>query len=98
MFVVVNAEAIPDHLRGYTSRFLVQIAPNLFVGKVSRLVADALWEDLCSHASTGQITMVRSTANYETGFEILSHGGNGVDIHDFDGVQLPVWQRERPGQ
>ena len=90
MFVVVNADAIPDHLRGFTSRFLVQVAPNLFVGKVSRAVADALWKDLCSHASTGQVTMVRSTASHETGFEISSHGQNKITIRDFDGIQLPV--------
>lgn len=98
MFVVVNADAIPDHLRGYTSRFLVQVAPNLFVGKVSRTVADALWEDLCAHTTTGQVTMVRSTAGHETGYEILSHGEKQVAIRDFDGIQLPVRLRERPGQ
>ena len=89
MFVVVSVATIPDHLRGYTGRFLQQAGPGLYVGKVSGRVADALWEKLVTYSGSGCIAMVISTAN-DIGFELRLHQVPGIEVADFDGLVLPV--------
>lgn len=38
MFVVITATKLPDHVRGYVSRFLVEVDQGVYVGTVSRRV------------------------------------------------------------
>jgi len=94
MFVVVQARAIPEHVKGYTDRFLVEITSSLYVGTLSRKVADLLWEALVSHNIEGGIAMVLSSSSTEQGYEVRLDGNQLAAMHDFNGLTLPVWQRK----
>jgi len=89
MFAVVSAPAVPEHLRGYIGRFLQQIGPSLYVGKMSPNKADLLWEQLVEHAHTGGLVMVCSKHN-DSGFSVRMHNVSGFRIAEFDGIELPV--------
>ncbi len=88
MFIVLISTNVPDHLRGYLSRFAVEIEAGVFVGKVSRAVADRLWERGVQATSEGRLTQIRSTSEVEQGFEIRVHGDDAPEVCEFDGIQL----------
>lgn len=88
MFVVVNAVAIPDHLRGYLSRFLSEVTTGLYVGVVSARVRDNLWERAVSAAGSGSLTLVYNDAAREQGFALRSTGTGSRPVLDLDGMLL----------
>ncbi len=94
MFVVVEARAVPEHVKGYASRFLVEVTSSLYVGTMSRKVADELWDVLVEHAEEGGLAMVLSSSSTEQGYEVRLAGEQLAEMRDFDGVQLPVWNRK----
>ena len=79
---------VPEHLRGYISRFAVEIEAGVFVGKVSRAVADRLWERGVEATREGRLTQIRSTSIAEQGFEIRTHGDDAPEVCELDGLQL----------
>ena len=86
MFRVINAVSIPDHLRGYLSRFLSEVTTGLYVGVVSARVRDNLWERAVSAADTGSITFIYNDPAREQGFSLRSTGVNSRSILDLDGM------------
>ncbi len=97
MFVVVEARAIPDHVKGYTDRLLVEVSSSLYVGTMSRKVAEALWVVLRDYCADGAVVMIMSGASTEQGYEVRMHGESRVVMQDFAGVQLPAWDRKIAG-
>lgn len=93
MFAVVHLEAVPDHLRGYLSRFLQEVHTGLYVGVVTSTVLDELWNRVCDAAKDGRASLVSSDPTIETGFALRIHGVTSHRLVDFDGIKLPV---ERP--
>jgi CRISPR-associated protein Cas2 len=89
MFIVLVAHAIPEHLRGYTSRFLTQVDPATYVGVASRRVVDELWSALQENAATGSMVLVESD-NSECGYRVRTCGDRTVRIVDYDGWPLAV--------
>ena len=89
MFAVVSTTSVPDHLRGYLTRFLQQTGPGLYVGKLSPRVADQVWDRLIKAANEGAVVMVCS-AHDDAGFTVRMHQVTGSKLVDFDGVGLPV--------
>ena len=94
MFVVAHAAAVPDHLKGYVDRFLVEVSPSLYVGTLTRRVAEELWNSLVEHRVEGHITFVVSSSSTEQGYEVWVEGRDDVAIRDFDGLALPAWSRK----
>lgn len=94
MFIVIQARAIPDHVRGYTDRFLTEVSSSLYVGNLSRKVAENLWDVLVEHNIEGGVVMILSNSKNEQGYEILLDGNQRCEIGDFDGLFLPVWDRK----
>ena len=89
MIVVVSAAAIPEHLRGYVSRFMVQVDANLFVGNLTPKIADAIWSDLIRYSGCGSITMVREDRSQELEFSVATHGPRRAFVPvDLDGLML----------
>lgn len=86
MFVVVNAVAIPDHLRGYLSRFLSEVTTGLYVGVVSARVRDNLWERAVSAAGSGSLTLIYNDAAREQGFALRSTVSGSRPVLDLDGM------------
>ncbi len=86
--VVVTLELVPPRLRGGLTRWLTEIGPGVFVGRVSSLVRDQLWELIITEAAaTGRAVLVNRAAN-EQGYEIRMHGDSKRRVVDVDGLQL----------
>jgi CRISPR-associated protein Cas2 len=89
VFVVLRVAAAPQHLRGYLSRFLVEIAAGTYVGTISRRVADSIWDRsvLATGAET-DLVMVRSDSQSEQGYTMRMRSGRAYDVVDLDGLVL----------
>ena len=91
--VVVVLERVAAALRGELSRWMLEIRPGVFVGNVSSLVRDKLWDELVQKLHGG-CAIVAYTTNNEQGFEVRVAGEPAREIADFDGLLLV---RERKG-
>ncbi len=45
--IVLILEKVPTSLRGELTRWLLELKAGVFVGKVSAMVRDRLWEHVC---------------------------------------------------
>lgn len=81
---------VPEGLRGHLTKWLMEVAPGVFVGKVSARVRDELWKITASGLEGGTALMVLSARN-EQGFEIrnLGHRWQPVDLDGFVALRRP---------
>jgi len=84
--VVLVLTACPSGLRGYVTRWLLEISPGVFTGQVGYRVRDLLWEKTVSLLKDGRAIMVFSARN-EQHLEFRVHRHDWVPT-DFDGVSL----------
>ena len=87
--VVVVLESVPPALRGELSRWLIEPKPGVFIGDVSALVRDKLWEKCCRAKRTGGVIQAWST-NTEQGYAIRTFGRTKREVVEMDGVQLMI--------
>lgn len=85
MTVIVVA-ACPVGLRGHLTRWLLEIAPGVFVGKITSRVRDLMWLRVLDMVKTGRAIMVYH-ANNEQGlaFQVHEHDWQPIDI---EGINL----------
>ena len=84
---VMILERVPVGLRGELTRWLLEAKAGVFVGKVSALVRDKLWERACAHMKDGGGILIYAS-NTEQGFAIRFQGNTGRAVRDFDGLLL----------
>jgi CRISPR-associated protein Cas2 len=85
--VVLILENVPTRLRGELSRWMLEPKAGVFVGSVSGMVRDRLWEKVCKEARGGGCIMIHDT-NREQGFAIKSEGESRRGVEDFEGLFL----------
>jgi CRISPR-associated protein Cas2 len=86
--VVLILESVPVGLRGELTRWLLELRAGVFVGNVSAMVRDKLWEMVCQKISRkGGGFLIQSTNN-EQGFTIRSTGKTTKILEDYDGLLL----------
>jgi len=85
--VVMILERVPRSLRGELTRWLLEIDTGVFIGRVSALVRDLLWQKLTTRAGAGRCALVHSADN-EQGFAVRLHGFTDRGVADFDGLSL----------
>lgn len=85
--IVLILERVPTALRGELTRWFLEPKAGVFVGRVSAMVRDQLWEKACKHAGNGSCMMIYNTNN-EQGFYIRSWGNSSRLIEDFEGLFL----------
>ncbi|GAO76679.1 MULTISPECIES: type I-E CRISPR-associated endoribonuclease Cas2e [Meiothermus] len=95
--VVIVLEKVPKTLRGELSRWMLEVSTGVFVGSVSALVRDLLWEKCIAKKSSGRCCLLYRTNN-EQGFAIRTHGDTTRTLIDFDGLTLVAvknaeWER-----
>jgi CRISPR-associated protein Cas2 len=95
MMAVLWLEAAPDHLDGYVTRIMQRIGPNLFVGTVSRRVADELWDTVIKNLPTasGTATLITPDRSTELGWQMKQHQTDPRGTRNFDGIWLPVLRK-----
>ncbi|MER7987700.1 type I-E CRISPR-associated endoribonuclease Cas2e [Streptomyces noursei] len=71
MTVIVLANC-PAGLRGFLTRWLLEISPGVFLGSVSTRVRDVLWEEVRQYRGKGRALLAYQTNN-EQGFTFATH-------------------------
>lgn len=76
---------MPATLRGELSRWMIEPRPGVFVGKVSGLVRDRLWDKARAGAKTGAGMLLYSSPT-EQGFLAQSFGDTTRELTDWEGL------------
>lgn len=78
--------ACPVGLRGHLTRWLLEIAPGVFVGVVSTRVRELMWQRVVELAKDGRAVMVHSARGEQRlAFKVHRHDWQPVDL---DGLML----------
>ncbi len=85
--VVILLERVPASVRGELTRWLLEVQTGVFVGQVSGLVRDKLWENATVAKGAGAAMLLYSSDN-EQGFQMRTTGDTSRAIVEFDGLSL----------
>jgi CRISPR-associated protein Cas2 len=85
--VIILLEKVPASLRGELSRWMIEPRTGVFVGKLSGMVRDRLWERICEGTKGGAGIMVHASDN-EQGYSLRMQGIPSRTVVDFDGLSL----------
>jgi CRISPR-associated protein Cas2 len=91
---VIVVAACPVGLRGHLTRWLLEISPGVFVGKVSARVRGLLWVRVVEMVNTGRAIMVYASNN-EQGLAFQVHDHSWVPV-DFEGINLMLRPAHTP--
>ncbi len=80
-------ENVPESLRGICTRFMLEIKAGVFLGTVTAVVREHLWEKICTQGKQGAAMMVYSYPN-EQGFLMEMVGSPRRQLVDLDGLTL----------
>lgn len=93
MTVIVVA-ACPVGLRGHMTRWLLEIAPGVFVGKISARVRELMWQRVVKMVRSGRAIMVYAADNEQgMAFRVHEHNWEPIDI---DGITLMLRPAPNP--
>lgn len=90
--VVLLVEKVKPSLRGELTRWMIQPRAGVFVGKMSAMVRDKLWEKVMHSAPTGGGMMIYNS-NTEQGFAVRSFGDTNRFLVDIEGIILATLPR-----
>lgn len=85
--VVFILEKVSTSLRGEITRWMIELHPGVFVGTISALVRQKLWELICKRVKKGTATLLHNASN-EQGYSIIQFGETKRKVSDFEGLQL----------
>lgn len=85
--IVFILERVPTSLRGELTRWLLEPQAGVFIGNVSALVRDKLWEMVSEKVWDGG-AMLFFNAQTEQGYSVRTCGSLSRQIEDFDGMFL----------
>ncbi|GAA3729680.1 CRISPR-associated protein Cas2 [Spinactinospora alkalitolerans] len=85
--VVIATTAVPDHVRGALSRWMVEPVAGVYVGTMSARVRDELWSVVSDSVGDGAAVSVHPDDN-EQGFSMRTAGERRRVVMDFDGLRL----------
>ena len=85
--VVFILENVAPSLRGELTRWLIEPHPGVFVGHLTGMVRDKLWQKCCDKVKEGGALQLWSTNN-EQRFDVRMFGKPGRTVRDFDGLKL----------
>ena len=83
--IVLVVSKIPNQLRGYVSRFLLEINTGVFVGNCTKRVREGLWSEIQDNETIESSSiMIWSDNSKEQGFDFVSRGyNNECDLDGF---------------
>jgi CRISPR-associated protein Cas2 len=85
--MVLILERVPVSLRGELTRWLLEPKAGVFVGRVSGMVRERLWDKARAQSAGGGCLMIHASNN-EQGYRIESWGQTTRLIEDFEGLSL----------
>lgn len=91
--VTLVLTACPAGLRGQLTRWLVEVTPGVFVGRLNARLRDEIWALVLEMVKDGKAIMVFSARNSEQGFAFRTHR-HDWQVEDFDGLEVVRRPRE----
>lgn len=85
--IVILTRAVPERLRGYLARYLVEVRAGVFVGEYSTDTRETLWDTVCDEVGSGNAVIVWST-NTESGFDFETIGKHPRTPTEKHGLKL----------
>ncbi len=85
--IIMILENVPVSVRGELSRWLLEPRAGVFIGHVSGMVRDRLWQKCCKNEKVGGLMQAWSN-NTEQRFSMRTHGDTSRRIVEFEGIQL----------
>jgi CRISPR-associated protein Cas2 len=85
--VVMILESVTPSARGELTRWLIEPHPGVFVGHVSGMVRDKLWEKCCKDLKKGALIQMWTTNN-EQRFQMRTYGATKREVIAINGLQL----------
>ncbi|MFD7753259.1 type I-E CRISPR-associated endoribonuclease Cas2e [Streptomyces sp. NPDC059757] len=76
----------PVGLRGFLTRWLLEISTGVFIGNPSARIRDVLWDEVQLYAGQGRALLAHTTNN-EQGFTFRTHEHSWLPI-DHEGLTL----------
>nr|WP_202490477.1 type I-E CRISPR-associated endoribonuclease Cas2e [Streptomyces sp. SID8381] len=92
MVTVIVLTNCPAGLRGFLTRWLLEISPGVFLGSPSARVRDILWDEVRAYSGQGRALLAHSTDN-EQGFAFRTHDHSW---HPTDHEGLTLLHRPAP--
>lgn len=84
---VIVLERVPASLRGELTRWMLELHAGFFVGRLSAIVRDLLWEQVCDQMREGAGFLAYQTNN-EQGFALRSCGATSRKLVQIEGLFL----------
>lgn len=84
---VISTTAVPPHVRGALSRWMLEPTPGLYVGTLSKKVRDELWAVVAASVHDGAAVLIHP-ADTEQRFTIHTAGERRRTPIDVDGMIL----------
>ena len=91
--IIMTLQKVPASLRGELSRWLIEVKTGVYVGHVSAMVRDRLWEKCSANRQAGCVFQAWSTNN-EQHFAMRLAGENGRRVVDWEGLLLVEESKE----
>ncbi len=85
--LVIVTESVPDRLRGYLSRLLLEVRAGVFLADYSVKVREMISQTIRDNIETGNVVVAWSTNN-ESGFDFETYGENRRIPLILDGLKL----------
>jgi len=85
--VVIILKKAPVRLRGELTRWLLEPVPGVFVGHISAMVRDLLWEKCCEKNPAGGVLQMW-TINNEQHYTMRMFGKTERSVIDMEGLKL----------
>lgn len=85
--VVMILEKVPAGLRGELTRWMIEPKTGVFVGSLSGMVRDKMWERVCAKSKDGGCIMLHSFNN-EQRFCVRVWGNTARKPMDYEGLVL----------
>lgn len=85
--LVMVLESVPPGLRGELTRWLIEPHPGVFVGHVTAMVRERLWEKCNKRRKAGGVVQIWTT-NTEQHFRMRMAGLTDRSAVDLEGLQL----------
>jgi CRISPR-associated protein Cas2 len=85
---IVNVTNVNEQLRGYITRFLMEVYTGSYIGTCSQRVREQLWQRVVDSIDDRHIgsAMIAWATDNEQGYDLLVHGFNDRDVCDDDGI------------
>jgi CRISPR-associated protein Cas2 len=85
--IVLILERVPAGLRGELSRWMIEPRTGVFVGRVSGMVRDKLWQKAARDAKGGAGILLFASQT-EQGFSVRTFGDTTRGLLDWEGLTL----------